>query len=77
MFYYGVSAAVKLVTLFSFIYVAYWSMQSLNLQTLFRKNHSNQVQILLLFCAVALGYLMNEFFFEVISLTRNIVFPLK
>lgn len=77
MEYYGSAAIVKLISTFGFVYLAFWSLQALNLQKIFKKGQINQIRILYLFLSVALGYLANEFFFSIITLTRNIIIPLR
>lgn len=73
MFYYGVIAISKLISLFAFIYLSFWSLQSLNLEVLFKKGHNTHIKVLYILISICLGYIANEFFFEVIELTRNVV----
>ena len=54
------------------IYLAFWSLQSLNLQTLFKKNKEGQIRVLMLLLAIGLGYLVSSFFFEILQLSKNL-----
>ena len=77
MFYYGVAAIVKIVSAFCFIYLSFWSLQCLNLEKIFKKGYAQQIKVTYILLAIALGYLANEFFFDIISLTSNAIFSIK
>lgn len=54
------------------IYLIFWSLQSLNLQTLFKKQKAVQIRVLMLLFAIGLGYLVSSFFFEILQLSKNL-----
>ncbi|MCJ0583975.1 DUF1146 family protein [Enterococcus cecorum] len=54
------------------IYLAFWSLQSLNLQTLFKKQKASQIRVFMLLLAIGLGYLVSSFFFEILQLSKNL-----
>lgn len=71
MEYYGISALVKLLCAFCFIYLAFYSLQSLELKTFFKKGHDGQIRVLFLLLAIVIGYTANNFFFEILDLSKN------
>lgn len=63
---------VRFISHLIWIYLAFWSLQSLNLQTLFKKNKEGQIRVLMLLLAIGLGYLVSSFFFEILQLSKNL-----
>ena len=63
---------VRFICHLIWIYLAFWSLQSLNLQTLFKKNKEGQIRVLMLLLAIGLGYLVSSFFFEILQLSKNL-----
>ncbi len=69
---YGIDAIVRIVSHFAFIYLAFWSLQSLRTDTAFKAYRVPQVRIFFVLLSIALGYLASSFFLEVIALCRNL-----
>lgn len=69
---FGIYAIVRLVSHFAFIYLAFWALQSLRLDHLFKKGHTQQIQVLYLLLATAIGFITSSFFLDVIQLVKNI-----
>ncbi|WP_300122448.1 DUF1146 family protein [uncultured Enterococcus sp.] len=67
-----VEQLVRFISHLIWIYLAFWSLQSLNLQTLFKKNKEGQIRVLMLLLAIGLGYLVSSFFFEILQLSKNL-----
>ena len=63
---------VRFISHLIWIYLAFWSLQSLNLQTLFKNNKEGQIRVLMLLLAIGLGYLVSSFFFEILQLSKNL-----
>ncbi len=69
---YGVDGIVRMMSHFSFIYFTYWALQSIRVEQIFRKNAVRQIRIVLLFVAIAIGYLTSTFFIEILTIFRNL-----
>ena len=67
-----VEQLVRFISHLIWIYLAFWSLQSLNLQTLFKKNKEGQIRVFMLLLAIGLGYLVSSFFFEILQLSKNL-----
>lgn len=68
---YGIDALIRLVSHMGFIYLAFWSLQSLKLETFFKRGNTTQVRMILVMLAMALGFQVSSFFLECLSLIRN------
>lgn len=72
MQYYGVDALVRIVSHLAFIYLTFWGMKAIRLETFFRPYHTNQVRLVLTLVAIVIGYQVSSFFLEVLALCRNL-----
>ena len=63
---YGIDAILRIVSHLAFIYLAFWSLRSLRIETFFRPMHNTQIRMAIL------GYTASNFFLEVIALCRNL-----
>ncbi len=72
---YGVDAIVQVFSHFAFIYLAFWGLQSLKLDHVFKKGQQyyKQIRTIYVLVAIMIGYSASHFFMEVINLTRNLV----
>lgn len=70
---YGIDAIIRIFSHFAFIYIAFWALQSLRTENVFRKNMQTQVRMLYIFCAILIGYTVSNFFLEVIALMKNFI----
>ncbi|MDR0921527.1 MAG: DUF1146 family protein [Lactobacillales bacterium] len=70
---FGVDALLRMVSHFLFIYLAFWALQSVRLDQLFKKGtgHEGQIRFVYFFLAILLGYTASNFILEFISLSRN------
>lgn len=69
---YGIDAIVRIVSHFSFIYLAFWALRSLRIENLFKAFKETQVRLVILMLAIALGFACSTFFLEIILLCKNI-----
>ena len=68
----SIEQIVRFTSHLIWIYLAFWSLQSLNLQTLFKKQKASQIRVLMLLLAIGLGYLVSSFLFEILQLSKNL-----
>lgn len=47
-----------------------WTVLSLNIEKIFKKGHINQIRIFYLFLAIIMTYLLTNFIWDFIELTR-------
>lgn len=69
---YGIDAIVRIVSHFSFIYLAFWALRSLRIENLFKAFKETQVRLAILMLAIAIGFTYSTFFLEIILLCKNI-----
>ncbi|BBM19234.1 MULTISPECIES: DUF1146 family protein [Enterococcus] len=69
---FGIDAIVRIVSHFSFIYLAFWALRALRIENLFKAFKETQVRIVILMMAIALGFACSTFFLEIILLCKNI-----
>lgn len=67
---YGIDAIVRIVSHFSFIYLAFWALRSLRIENLFKAFKETQVRLVILMLAIALGFACSTFFLEIILLCK-------
>lgn len=56
---------IKLILYFVFFPLTIWSLESINLEKLFKKDHVLQIQILYFILSMALAYLEVNFCYDV------------
>lgn len=61
MFQLGVHAAISIVIYLISIGFSFQAIKALNIEKIIRKGHTFEAQILLLFIAIGLGYLVGKF----------------
>lgn len=69
---YGIDVIIRIVTHFIFIYLAFWSLNALRLENLFKTNQVPQIRMLLTLLSIGIGYLASTFFLELIVLSKNL-----
>lgn len=69
---FGITAIVHLISHFTFIYLAFWALQSLKVDQIFKKGHTLQIQVLFLLLATVIGFIASSFFLDVMQLVKNI-----
>lgn len=70
---FGIDALVRILSHFIFIYLTFWTLNSLRLDVLFKKGvqYDRQIRLAYVFLSVAIGFQVSNFFLEVIFLVRN------
>lgn len=71
---YGVDTLVRIFSHAAFIYLAFWGLQSLRLDLIFKKGQQyyRQIRLTYVLLAILIGYTTSNFFLEIIFLTRNL-----
>lgn len=73
---YGIDAIVRIVSHLAFVYLVFWSLQSIRLEQFFKKDFYGQIRMLLVFISIGLGYMVSTFFLEFLTIFRNLLFSL-
>ena len=63
----GIHAIVSIFTYLIMIGLAFRAVQSLRLEKIFKKGHNFEIQLFLIFIAIALGFLVGQFFVTLID----------
>ncbi|MFV0559696.1 MAG: DUF1146 family protein [Enterococcus sp.] len=69
---YGIDAVIRIVSHLAFIYLSFWSLRSLRIETFFKPLHTTQVRMAIVLFSVFLGYTTSNFFLEIIALCKNL-----
>ncbi|HCM89062.1 MULTISPECIES: DUF1146 family protein [Vagococcus] len=72
---FGMDAIVRIFSHFIFIYLVFWSLQSLRMDTIFKKGQQfeKQIKVFYLIVAIFIGYTVSNFFMEVMFLSRDLI----
>lgn len=72
---YGVDTLVRIFSHFAFIYLAFWGLQALRLDLIFKKGQQyyKQMRVIFVLLAIVIGYHSSNFFMEVMFLTRDLL----
>ncbi|KAF1295753.1 hypothetical protein BAU15_04245 [Enterococcus sp. JM4C] len=71
---YGVDAIVRIASHLTFIYLTFWALRSLRVETLFKVTMPAQVRMAIVLFSIVLGYTASSFFLEFIALCRNLFY---
>ncbi|MCO4364168.1 DUF1146 family protein [Staphylococcus agnetis] len=77
MEYLGQFAIVHLILHVICICIAYWSINALRLDQLFKKGYPKQVQVALIFIAILLGTSMSIFIIDLLQFSTQIQYLIK
>ncbi|MBM7712654.1 DUF1146 family protein [Enterococcus xiangfangensis] len=69
---FGIDAIVRIISHFSFIYLAFWALRALRIENLFKAFKEAQVRVAILMLAIVIGFICSTFFLEIILLSKNI-----
>lgn len=72
MYYYGVDAAIRIISHMLFIYVSFWALQSIRIDQFFKAHQIFQTRIVIVFFSIVIGYTVSSFFLEFLALCRNL-----
>ncbi|WEG74097.1 DUF1146 family protein [Vagococcus intermedius] len=68
---FGIEAIVRLTSHFAFVYLAFWSLQSLKTETFFKRANPTQIRMILVLFAIVIGFTASSFFMECLTLIKN------
>ncbi|ALX88774.1 DUF1146 family protein [Lacticaseibacillus paracasei] len=68
----GLNGAITIVSHFVFIMLAFRALNALRFEQFIKANHVREEQVLLLFIAVALGFLVSSFFLSLLQAALNL-----
>ncbi|UXU55660.1 DUF1146 family protein [Staphylococcus agnetis] len=77
MEYLGQFAIVHLILHVICICIAYWSINALRLDQLFKKGYPKQVQVALIFIAILLGTSLSNFIIDLLQFSTQIQYLIK
>lgn len=77
MEYLGQFAIIHLILHVVCICIAYWSLNALRLDQLFKKGYPKQVQVALIFFAILLGTSMSNFINDLLQFSTQIQYLFK
>lgn len=77
MEYLGQFAIIHLVLHVGCICIAYWSLNALRLDQLFKKGYPKQVQVALIFFSILLGTSMSNFINDLLQFSTQIQYLFK
>ncbi|MGV3096477.1 MULTISPECIES: DUF1146 family protein [Staphylococcus] len=74
MDYIGQFAIIHLVLHVLCICIAYWALNSLKLDQIFKKGYATQVQVCLMFLAILLGTAVSNFLIDLLQFSTQVKF---
>lgn len=77
MDYLGQFAVIHLVLHVICICIAYWSLNALRLDNIFKKGYTRQLQVLLIFMAILLGTSVSNFIVDLLQYSTQMKFILN
>ncbi|MCJ1655916.1 DUF1146 family protein [Staphylococcus sp. NRL 16/872] len=72
MDYIGQFAIIHLILHVICICIAYWALNSLRLDNLFKKGYATQVQVCLIFMAILLGTAVSNFLIDLLQYSTQV-----
>ncbi len=60
----------KIVLYLLILPLSIWAISSLNIEHLFKKNHINQIKLFYVFLSLIMGYLVTNFIWDFIQITK-------
>ncbi|MBI5973828.1 DUF1146 domain-containing protein [Staphylococcus devriesei] len=72
MDYIGQFAVIRLILYVICICIAYWALNSLKLDNLFKKGYTTQVQVCLIFLAILLGTAVTNFLVDLLQYSTQV-----
>lgn len=77
MDYIGVQSLITIFSHLFFIGLSYWTLQTLRMDHFFKKGHPQQLRVILVLIAVAVGYLASSFFLDFMTHSQNLLLFLR
>ncbi len=69
---FGIDVIIRITSHFIFIYLTFWALGSIRLETFFKANQVAQIRMVLALVSTAIGYIVSSFFLELIILCKNL-----
>lgn len=73
----GIQALIKIVMDFFFIFISFQAIKSVRTEKWLNKAYIAEGRILYLFFAIAIGYNVSNFVYDLIISSQNLIFLLK
>lgn len=73
----GINAALTLVSHLVFIVISFRLLFALRFDRLLKAHHERDGQLLMMFIAVGLGYLVSSFFLSIVAAAQNLPYLIK
>ncbi|KRM56538.1 DUF1146 family protein [Lacticaseibacillus sharpeae] len=74
---FGVSALITIMSHLIFILMVWRTLIALRLEKIFKAGHEREIQILMLFIAIGLGYLVSSCFLSLLGAFKNLPYLYK
>ncbi|TQE90949.1 DUF1146 domain-containing protein [Ureibacillus terrenus] len=68
----GIQAAIGIISHLIFIVIAWYALQSLRLDVVFKKGKTFQIQLMYILLSIALGYTVSKFFLDFTGLSQQL-----
>lgn len=65
-------ALLEIISHMVFIFLSFWALKAVRIETWIRKNHVSEARMLYFFLAIALGYTVSSFFLDFVNVSRNL-----
>lgn len=77
MKYVGLQAIYTVFSHLFFITLAFWGVRALRFESLVKRDHIPQAQLILVFVAIVIGYNVSSFFLSLVTQAQNFIYLLK
>jgi len=68
----GVQAGIEIFSHILFIAIAFYALQSVRLEVVFKKGKTFQIQLMYILLSIALGYTVSDFLIDFTGLSRQL-----
>lgn len=69
----GWQSLIQIISHFIFIFLTFWSMDSLYIEKWIRKGYETQARLLYIIIAIVMGYTVSSFVLEIILSSQNLM----
>ncbi|MEK4253468.1 MULTISPECIES: DUF1146 family protein [Ureibacillus] len=70
----GIQAAIGLISHILFICIAFYALQSIRLDVVFKKGKTFQIQLMYILLSIVLGYSVSKFVLDFTGLSKQLPF---
>ncbi|TDM10515.1 DUF1146 family protein [Macrococcus lamae] len=68
----GIYALIHIIVHVICVCISFWALKSLRTDQWFKGNHTQQIQVLLIFMSLALGSLVSNFIMDIIYFSQQL-----